>query len=258
MRLEDPLSLVFIGCFLFGLIFFFVLLLSGGAQGDADVDAGIDADVDAGVDADVDAGIDADVDAGIDADVDAGIDADVDAGIDADVDADVEVGDSARAPRARVDSRVWQGKQTVLRQNNTKSFLGHINLIDIVLFLLWFGFFGYAFRITTQLSPPITGMLALVCGVVLSRIILAFLKLVLPRPASTKLDFSNLEGRVAKVSISVPEGGVGEIIYTSPGGSRRSRTARSVDGRRFERGQEVVVVKIRRGIAVVKRRSPTR
>jgi hypothetical protein len=45
--------------------------------------------------------------------------------------------------------------------------------------------------------------------------------------------------------------GIGEIIYVSPGGMRKSVPARSIDGRRLEREQEVVVVNYKRGVAEV-------
>jgi hypothetical protein len=56
---------------------------------------------------------------------------------------------------------------------------------------------------------------------------------------------------VGKVNTTIRENGIGEIIYTSPGGMRKSIPARSVDGRRIERDQEVVVVNYERGVAEV-------
>ena len=41
------------------------------------------------------------------------------------------------------------------------------------------------------------------------------------------------------------------MLYISPGGMRKSVPARSVDGRRLERDQEVVVVNYQHGIAEV-------
>ena len=64
-------------------------------------------------------------------------------------------------------------------------------------------------------------------------------------------DVSDRTGLLGKVSVTIQENALGEIIYTSPGGMRKSVPARSIDGRRLERDQEVVVVNYQRGIAEV-------
>ena len=64
-------------------------------------------------------------------------------------------------------------------------------------------------------------------------------------------DIADRTGMVGKVSTTIQENSMGEIIYTSPGGMRKSIPARSVDGRRLERDQEVVVVNYQHGIAEV-------
>jgi hypothetical protein len=51
--------------------------------------------------------------------------------------------------------------------------------------------------------------------------------------------------------MAIPENSLGEITYLSPGGMRKSIPARSLDGRRLERDQEVVVVNYQNGIAEV-------
>lgn len=64
-------------------------------------------------------------------------------------------------------------------------------------------------------------------------------------------DIADRTGMVGKVSTTIQENSLGEIIYISPGGMRKSIPARSVDGRRLERDQEVVVVNYQHGIAEV-------
>ena len=64
-------------------------------------------------------------------------------------------------------------------------------------------------------------------------------------------DVSDRTGLLGKVSATIQENGLGEIIYISPGGMRKSVPARSIGGRRLERDQEVVVVNYQRGIAEV-------
>jgi hypothetical protein len=64
-------------------------------------------------------------------------------------------------------------------------------------------------------------------------------------------DVSDRTGLLGKVSLTIQENGIGEILYTSPGGMRKSVPARSIDGRRLERDQEVVVVDYNNGVAIV-------
>jgi hypothetical protein len=51
--------------------------------------------------------------------------------------------------------------------------------------------------------------------------------------------------------MTIPQNSIGEISYISPGGMRKSIPARSLDGQRLERDQEVVVVNYQNGIAEV-------
>jgi hypothetical protein len=56
---------------------------------------------------------------------------------------------------------------------------------------------------------------------------------------------------VGKVSMTIQENSLGEVIYISPGGMRKSVPARSIDGRRLERDQEVVIINSQHGVAEV-------
>jgi hypothetical protein len=69
--------------------------------------------------------------------------------------------------------------------------------------------------------------------------------------SATEQDVSDRTGLLGKVSMTIQEGGLGEILYVSPGGMRKSIPARSTDGQRLERGQEIVVVNYQNGIAEV-------
>jgi hypothetical protein len=59
-----------------------------------------------------------------------------------------------------------------------------------------------------------------------------------------------LEGTLARVTISIPEGGVGEIVF-SKGGTRRGEAARSLGSKPIAYGTEVVIIDYERGIALV-------
>jgi hypothetical protein len=137
-------------------------------------------------------------------------------------------------------------------QGNALSFLSYVNPTSIVLFLLGFGFFGYVFHNTTALALPMTLLLAGAGGLVIAVLMLVMLtRLFGNSEGETIQDVSDRTGLLGKVSVTIQENALGEITYTSPGGMRKSVPARSIDGRRLERDQEVVVVSYQRGIAEV-------
>ncbi len=137
-------------------------------------------------------------------------------------------------------------------QGSGLSPLSYINLTSVVLFLLGFGFIGYVFHNTAHLLLPITLILAVLGGVVLALLLLMLISRIFGgTDVSTEQDVSDRTGLLGKVSITIPENNLGEVIYVSPGGLRKSIPARSTDGRRLERDQEVVVVNYQHGVAEV-------
>jgi hypothetical protein len=137
-------------------------------------------------------------------------------------------------------------------QDGWLSPLSYINLTTIVLFLLGFGFLGYVFHNTAHLLLPVTLILAALGGVVGALLLLMLISRIFGgTDVSTEQDVSDRTGLLGKVSITIPENNLGEVIYVSPGGLRKSIPARSTDGRRLERDQEVVVVNYQRGVAEV-------
>lgn len=132
------------------------------------------------------------------------------------------------------------------------SLLALFNPTAIVLFLLWFGFFGYMFHNAANLALPFTIIGAVVGGFIVAAIIISLLdRLIGQSEASTVQDISERTGLVGKVNKTIPANSLGEIIYVSPGGHRKSIPARTLDSRRLERGQEIVVLNYQRGIAEV-------
>jgi hypothetical protein len=130
--------------------------------------------------------------------------------------------------------------------------LSYLNPTSIVLFLLGFGFFGYVFHNTAHLILPFTLLFSGMSGVLIAILLLVMLSRIFGESeANTVQDVVDRTGLLGKVSITIPENSLGEIIYISPGGLRKSIAARSTDGRRLERGQEVVVINYQRGVAEV-------
>ena len=132
------------------------------------------------------------------------------------------------------------------------SLLSYLNPISIVLFLLGFGFFGYVFHNTAHLVLPFTLLFAGASGLIIAVLLLVMLSRIFgDSEGNTVQDVVDRTGLLGKVSITIPENSLGEIIYTSPGGLRKSIAARSTDGRRLESGQEVVVINCQHGVAEV-------
>ena len=137
-------------------------------------------------------------------------------------------------------------------QGNASTLLSYLNPTSIVLFLLGFGFFGYVFHNTAHLILPFSLLFAGMSGVIIAVLLLVMLSRIFgDSEANTVQDVVDRTGLLGKVSITIPENSLGEIIYTSPGGLHKSIPARSTDGRRLERGQEVVVINYQHGVAEV-------
>ncbi len=137
-------------------------------------------------------------------------------------------------------------------QDQHQSPLTFINPTSVMLFLLGFGFFGYFFHTTIPIVAALTLILAGIGGIAVAGLLLILLsRLFSGREESSVQDVSDRTGLLGKVSITIQENSIGEIIYVSPGGMRKSIAARSIDGRRLERDQEVVVVNYQHGIAEV-------
>ena len=136
--------------------------------------------------------------------------------------------------------------------NSSFSLFAYLNPTSVVLFLLGFGFFGYLLHGTTDFTLPVILLLAALSGFIIAGLLLVLLsRLFGNSEAATVQDVSDRTGLLGKVSITIQENNIGEILYVSPGGMRKSIPARSVDGRRLERDQEVVVVNYHRGVAEV-------
>jgi hypothetical protein len=125
------------------------------------------------------------------------------------------------------------------------------NLSTIMAFLTWFGGAGYVLRAYAGLPGIFSVAAASIVGLLGGAVVFFFLVRVI-LPGQKIMDPADYEvvGTLAKVSVSIRPGGVGEIVYTK-GGTRRSDGARGMDGSAIERGTEVVIVKYERGIAYV-------
>lgn len=132
------------------------------------------------------------------------------------------------------------------------SLVSLLNPTSIILFLLGFGFFGYVFHNITDWFIPLALLGAVIGGIVITALLLALLTRVFgDSEGETIQDVSDRVGLIGKVSMTIRPDGLGEIIYVSPGGMRKSIAARSANGQHLERDQEVVVTNYEHGIAEV-------
>lgn len=133
-----------------------------------------------------------------------------------------------------------------------RSGVSPFNPPSLAAFLAWFGGTGY---LLTRFSSLWVGMgliLSVTSGLVGGGIIFLFLSKVLISDEEN-MDPADYEmvGVLGKLSISIREGGTGELIY-SQAGTRRVCGARSEESTAIAKGTEVVVTRYEKGIAYVR------
>ncbi len=127
------------------------------------------------------------------------------------------------------------------------------NASTLAAFLTWFGGAGYLLTRYSGLTAVGITALASLSGAVGAGILFAGLaRVIVPRLTVMRQEDFDLEGIVARVSSTIQPGGTGEIVYTL-GGTRHSDGARSATSELLERGTEVVILRMDKGIAYVDR-----
>jgi len=126
------------------------------------------------------------------------------------------------------------------------------NFVTLTAFLAWFGGTGYLLTRYSSLWFVMGLGIALTSGLIGGGIVFLFLSKVLTSEEED-MDPADYEmvGVLGRMSISIREGGTGELIY-SQAGTRRVCGARSESGAAIAKGVEVVVERYDRGIAYVR------
>ena len=125
------------------------------------------------------------------------------------------------------------------------------NLSTISAFLTWFGGAGYLLERYSSFTGVAIVSLSIGAGIVGGGAIFVTLtRYVAPRLTEMRAEDYQVVGTTARVTSPIRAGGTGEIVY-SLAGTRRSDGARSVTGQALERGTEVVILRVERGIAYV-------
>lgn len=231
----DPLSLFFIGCFLFGLLFLLATIVLGnlGHAGHAGHVGHVG-------------------DVGHGGHIGHSIHMDATHAVQAGTDSHAHGPAADHATHTQAHGNTHGQGQGQTNQSSSFDWFAYINPTSIVFFLIGFGFFGYVFHNTTHLLLPITLVLSGVSGLIIAGLLLLLFSRIFSNiEGETEQDVADRTGLLGTVSIPIQENGMGEILYTSPAGLRKSIPARSVGGQRLERGQEVVVVNYAQGVAEV-------
>ncbi|HZU67961.1 MAG TPA: hypothetical protein VFA09_11855 [Ktedonobacteraceae bacterium] len=218
MIATDPLSLVFIACFLVGLLFFIVTALLGNLGHGSAHSPGHHTGVHVGHHTAV-------------------------------MHTSAHGHAIAHAPATNAHAHTSTAHNSA---GGLATFFSYVNITSVMFFLLGFGFFGYLFHTAGHLMSAVTLVLAGASGIIIAALLLLLLsRLFGDSEGATIQDVSDRTGLLGKVSLTIPEQGIGEILYVSPGGMRKSIAARSTDGRRIERDTEVVVINYAHGVAEV-------
>jgi len=131
--------------------------------------------------------------------------------------------------------------------------LSWFNASSVLAFLAWFGGTGYLLTKHSNLVAVICLAIAITAGLTGGWIVFRFMSRLLQDTEAqmNEWDYRH-EGSVGRVSISIPAGGTGEVIFEQHG-VRRSAGARSDDGSSLEKGVEVVISRYEKGMAYVRK-----
>jgi membrane protein implicated in regulation of membrane protease activity len=162
-------------------------------------------------------------------------------------------GAGVHAPTAHADASQAPGTATqAVGGRATRSSVSPFNPPTLAAFLAWFGGAGYLLTRFSTLWVGLGLLLSAASGLVGGGIIFVFLTRVL-MSEEENMDPADYEmvGVLGKLSVSIREGGTGELIY-SQAGTRRVCGARAEDGSAIAKGTEVVVTRYEKGIAYVR------
>jgi membrane protein implicated in regulation of membrane protease activity len=142
------------------------------------------------------------------------------------------------------------GQDAHVSSGKGESSLPLLNASSVVGALTWFGAAGYVLLRLADWSLLGVIIGALAAGAVGWYLIARFLGLVLKGQVEMDPEDYRLEGTVGQITVPIPAGGTGEVVFTKVG-LRRSEAARAVGGTAIPRGSEVVITSYANGFATV-------
>ena len=124
-----------------------------------------------------------------------------------------------------------------------------INFGTVTAFMTWFGGIGFVVTEYSNIVAAVTVIVAVLFGFVGAGIIFVVMAKVLA-PDQIPLNPADyyLPGTLGRVTVTIPPGGTGEVVYTQAG-TRKSVAARAADSAQIVKGTEVVLLRYERGIA---------
>lgn len=125
-----------------------------------------------------------------------------------------------------------------------------VNASSVVGALTWFGAAGYLLLRLGAWALPAVLIGALLAAGLGWYLVARFLGLVLAGEREMDPEDYRLEGTVGQVTVSIPPGGTGEVVFAKAG-ARRSEAARAKGGGPIPRGSEVVITTYADGFATV-------
>jgi len=130
--------------------------------------------------------------------------------------------------------------------------LPYINFGTITAFLAWFGGIGYLLSRHSHMMAFLALLLSFLAGVGGATIVFLLVgKLLMKHDRSLDPMDYDMIGVLGRVTSTIREDGVGEIVFSQEG-TRRGSGARSDTGREIPKNVEVVVTRYERGIAYVR------
>lgn len=125
-----------------------------------------------------------------------------------------------------------------------------ISMLAIAAFVSAFGAFGIAARGILEAGAASSIIVAATGGFVFGGLAQVFFLYVLSPTTNSLVTQLSLEGKIAEVSIPIPESGTGQVTLIAQG-SRMTYSARSHNNQPIKRGTEVRIEKIIGSVATV-------
>ena len=135
---------------------------------------------------------------------------------------------------------------------NAPGVVPKLNSMTLTAFLAWFGGTGYLLEKYTSLWVWVALACAIVAGLVGASAVFSVLSKLSKKDFSMNPADYDMIGRLGRVSACVNESGVGEMVFARDG-ARGSIPIRSENGCRIDKDIEVVITRLEKGIAYVRR-----
>jgi hypothetical protein len=127
-----------------------------------------------------------------------------------------------------------------------------LNSMTLTAFLAWFGGTGYLLERYTSLWVWLALACAIAAGLAGASAVFSVLSKLSKRDFSMNPSDYDMTGRLGRVSACANENGVGEMVFARDG-ARGSIPIRSENGIRIDKDVEVVIIRVEKGIAYVRR-----